>query len=139
MLITYNLLFTPTRIGDTDRALSLLKEFRSLYPASLIRSSYQPLPTFSNLIRLSISSQMMEDDVPPHILFHDIEALHHKLAVKGDVKGLGYVKWFCMDYESALRKRRRMRLEEKGGGSRMNMGRLLENGGKKPRSALNVG
>jgi hypothetical protein len=57
---------------------------------------------------------MAESDIPPHILWGDIDVLHQRLVREGKKGELGWLKWVCKSYEVALRKRRRWRLKGKG-------------------------
>ena len=64
-------------------------------------------------IRLSSEINLLEDQVPPHLLFHDISILHQRLVRDGDLQGVGLVKWACVSYEKALETRRSRRLNSK--------------------------
>lgn len=44
--------------------------------------------------------------MPPIIAFGDVDLLHARLAEHGRIKDLGYIKWVCMAYANALKKRR---------------------------------
>jgi hypothetical protein len=55
-----------------------------------------------------------EADVPPHLLFKDVDVLHQRLVRDERYKEVGTVKWVCQGYEAALAKRRRWRLEGVG-------------------------
>ncbi|KIJ60928.1 hypothetical protein HYDPIDRAFT_177233 [Hydnomerulius pinastri MD-312] len=69
--------------------------------------SASSLPTTARpLVRLTSSIGPRDDRVPPLIGFADVELLHTRLAERGRTKELGYLKWVCKSYESAIRKRR---------------------------------
>lgn len=101
-------------IDRPDLALDLLSSFRDRYPAQSILRAFRPTPDLGHKVRLSSPSTTLEDDVPPHILFHDVDILHQRLVRNGDIKSVGKVKWITVSYESALRKRRNMRLGNGG-------------------------
>jgi hypothetical protein len=63
-------------------------------------------------VRLSPAINMLEDHVPPHILFHDIDVLHHRLVRDRNLKGVGAVKWASTGYQRALESRRGKRIKE---------------------------
>jgi len=69
-------------------------------PASL--SSWTARP----LVRLTSVVTPKDDRVPPVIGFSDVDLLHARLAEHGRIKDVGYIKWVCMAYASALKKRR---------------------------------
>ncbi|KAJ9097439.1 hypothetical protein QFC19_006809 [Naganishia cerealis] len=100
-------------IENTSRALQLLGEFRDRFPPDAIISAYSPSPQFANKIRFSPSQRILEDDVPPHILFHDVERLHHRFIRDGNLQGVGKIKWTTLGYQLALEKRKNLRLREK--------------------------
>ncbi|KAG8215307.1 hypothetical protein J3R82DRAFT_8896 [Butyriboletus roseoflavus] len=58
------------------------------------------------LVRLTSAVSPKDDRVPPIIAFSDVDLLHARLAEHGRVKDLGYIKWVCMAYANALKKRR---------------------------------
>ena len=58
------------------------------------------------LVRLTSVISPKDDRVPPVIAFDDVDLLHTRLAEHGRIKDLGYIKWACMAYGNALRKRR---------------------------------
>lgn len=100
-------------VNQATTALDRLDTFRSRYPPDLILRTFKQAPHLTRL-RAHDPNQVLEDDVPPHVLFHDVESLHHALVRQGDVKGIGKLKWICVGYEVALRKRRQMRLKGEG-------------------------
>ncbi|KAF8548422.1 hypothetical protein OG21DRAFT_1423101, partial [Imleria badia] len=109
-----------TLSGDIDGALELLRSFVSRYPpnalfakppilstrtvltnpASLSSSTARPL------VRLTSVVTPKDDRIPPIIGFSDVDLLHARLAEHSRIKELGYIKWVCMAYANALRKRR---------------------------------
>ncbi|KAF9221706.1 hypothetical protein BS17DRAFT_736823 [Gyrodon lividus] len=58
------------------------------------------------LIRLTSAVGPKDDRIPPLIGFSDVDLLHARLAEHGRVTDLGYIKWVCKAYASALKKRR---------------------------------
>jgi hypothetical protein len=58
------------------------------------------------LVRLTTALDVQDDEVPPLLMFADVEVLHHRLVAASDLRSLAYVKWVCKSYEGALRKRR---------------------------------
>jgi hypothetical protein len=58
------------------------------------------------LVRLTSVVTPKDDRVPPVIGFSDVDLLHARLAEHGRIKDVGYIKWVCMAYASALKKRR---------------------------------
>lgn len=69
-----------------------------------------PVPSASStarpLVRLTSVVSPKDDRVPPIIAFSDLDLLHARLAEHGRIKDLGYIKWVCMAYANALKKRR---------------------------------
>jgi hypothetical protein len=55
-----------------------------------------------------------ESDIPPVMLWNDLDVVHQRLAREGRRKDIGWLTWVCKSYEVALRKRRRWRLKKKG-------------------------
>ncbi len=94
---------------DTTTALSRLDEFHNLYPPSAVVAGYAPLPNVDLSIRMSSIGSTPEADVPPHLLWKDLDVLHQRLVTKEDRKGVARVKWIAKSYEGALLKRRRFR------------------------------
>ncbi|KAJ9103223.1 hypothetical protein QFC21_002646 [Naganishia friedmannii] len=99
-------------IENTSRALQLLGDFRDRFPPDAIISAYSPSPRFANKIRFNPSQRILEDNIPPHILFHDVERLHHRFVRDGDLQAVGKIKWTTLGYQLALEKRKSMRLAE---------------------------
>ncbi|KAG6377684.1 hypothetical protein JVT61DRAFT_14453 [Boletus reticuloceps] len=69
-------------------------------PASSALSTARPL------VRLTSVVVPKDDRVPPVIGFSDVDLLHARLAEQRKIKDLGYIKWVCMAYGNALKKRR---------------------------------
>lgn len=103
-------------VEDTSRALDMLGEFRDRFPPDAIISAYRPSPRFANKIRFTSPHRTLEDDIPPHILFHDMEILHHRFVRDGNLQGVGKIKWITLGYQLALEKRKSMRMAEKKAG-----------------------
>jgi hypothetical protein len=90
----------------------MLGEFRDRFPPDAIIAAYKPLARFAHKIRFS-SQRTLEDDVPPHVLFHDMEILHHRFVRDGNLRAVGKIKWITLGYQLALEKRKGLRLAEK--------------------------
>lgn len=102
----------PFRIENSPRALDMLGEFRDRFPPDAIIAAYKPSARFAHKIRFS-SHRTLEDDIPPHILFHDMEILHHRFVRDGNLQAVGKIKWITLGYQLALEKRKSLRLAEK--------------------------
>lgn len=94
----------------------MLEQFRVRFPASdIVNNDHTAFESegrtpFTPQIRLSSAINVLEDQVPPHLLFHDLSILHHRLVRDGDLQGVGLLKWACVSYEKALETRRSRRL-----------------------------
>ena len=96
--------------------MQLLRQFGTAYPPSKItsdsKSKSRPdalrtrLAGPQPLARLTADSWIADDAVPPHLLFSDVESLHHRLLVANRLKDVSYVKWLTTSYRCALRARR---------------------------------
>ena len=98
-----------------DSAVALVKTFAQLYPPSalggpqkkpLFRSTRTRLVGGRPLVRLFSDLEVPDDNVPPSLTFTELEVLHHKLVVANRQQDIGYLKWLCVSYGSALRARR---------------------------------
>ncbi|KAF7297320.1 hypothetical protein MIND_00965300 [Mycena indigotica] len=98
-------------------ALSQLRIFFNRYPPrdlrkpsalQAFRSTRTVLVGPKPLVRLTTPSEVPDDDVPPFLLFDDVELLHHRLVAKipQPQKEIGWLKYVCKSYEWALRRRR---------------------------------
>ena len=58
------------------------------------------------LVRMTSSTEVPDDHVPPLLMFRDVEVLHHRLVARGARKEIDYLKYLTKAYEWALRKRR---------------------------------
>ncbi|KIJ18275.1 hypothetical protein PAXINDRAFT_9350 [Paxillus involutus ATCC 200175] len=74
--------------------------------ANPIPSTPSSSTTSRPLIRLTSAVGPKDDRVPPLIGFNDVDLLHARLAEHGRARDLGYIKWVCKAYASALKKRR---------------------------------
>ncbi|KAJ7756247.1 hypothetical protein B0H16DRAFT_1417252 [Mycena metata] len=102
--------------GHVQRALDHIKAFAERYPPSHLyerrpkadfRSTRTVLTVGAHpLVRLTAPTEVPDDAVPPLLLFHDLELLHHRLVAAGMKEGVGYVKYISKAYEWALRGRR---------------------------------
>lgn len=107
----------------TKDPMTILRQFHSSHPPTSILDGYTATPSTPFQIRMIDRTRMAESDIPPHILWGDIDVLHQRLVREGRKAELGWLKWVCKSYEVALRKRRRWRLKGKGEEGRM-VGRL---------------
>jgi hypothetical protein len=94
----------------------MLGEFRDRFAPDAIIAAHRPSARFANKIRFSSSHRTLEDDIPPHILFHDMEILHHRFVRDGNLQAVGKIKWITLGYQLALEKRKSLRLAEKNAG-----------------------
>lgn len=110
-----------------DGPISLLNSFHSLYPPSTILDGYSATPPTPFQIRMTDRTSLAESDIPPNILFGDVDVLHQRLVREGR-KELGWLKWVCKSYEVALRKRRRWRLKGRGEEGRRRKPKRIDGG-----------
>jgi hypothetical protein len=99
---------------DLPTSFSLLFRFSELHPPSSILRSYTPFPDPGLGIRFSDPTMTREADIPPHLLFGDVEVLYQRLARDEDQKKVKFVTWLTTSYEKALEKRRKWRLSGAG-------------------------
>jgi len=98
----------------TTESTSLLSTFYETFPPASILRTYTPTPHTPFQIRTTDRAGA-ESDIPPHLLWSDVDVLHQRLVREGKKGEVGWLKWVCKSYEVALRKRRRWRLKGKGG------------------------
>lgn len=98
-----------------EKALDLLQYFVRRYPPSSIRTPSEKLYLRSTrtvltaprpLVRMTTTTDVPDDGVPPLLTFNDLEVLHHRLVAFEMHKEVGYVKWVANAYEWMLRVRR---------------------------------
>ncbi|KAF8192641.1 hypothetical protein K438DRAFT_1906805 [Mycena galopus ATCC 62051] len=101
--------------GQLQRALNHVKAFAERYPPSHVyesppksgfRSTRTVLVGARPLVRLSTPNEVPDDNVPPLLMFNDLEILHHRLVAAFMTSGIGYIKYISKAYEWALRSRR---------------------------------
>ena len=95
-------------------SLSLLARFHQLLPPTNILQTYTATPATPFRIRMTDPTATPESDIPPVMLWNDLDVVHQRLAREGRRKDIGWLTWVCKSYEVALRKRRRWRLKKKG-------------------------
>lgn len=100
--------------GHADTALALLREFRRRYPPQDIVDRYQPFELFTLESRVTDVTKLAEPEVPPHMLFNDLDVLHQHLVRKEDWDGTAKVKFIAKEYEHALVRRRADRVKNRG-------------------------
>lgn len=109
---------------DTTTSLSLLNQFHELYPPDHILQGYSPTSDHGFSVRFTDPTTVAESDVPPHLLFKDVDVLHQRLVRDDKLGEVGRVKWICQSYEKALVKRRKWRLGGVGKGRERKKGQL---------------
>jgi len=75
-------------------------------PKPALRSTRTVLVGQRPLVRLTSSTEVPDDHVPPLLMFDDVELLHHRLVAAEAREDIGYLKYLCKAYEWALRARR---------------------------------
>ncbi|KAF8658409.1 hypothetical protein AX16_001962 [Volvariella volvacea WC 439] len=116
---------TLALVGDLNGALTHVRAFFALYPPSAIRQ-FDPKLSISStrtvltgnkpLVRMTGTSEIPDDRVPPLLTFGDLEILHHRLVAAGDRENaIGYLKYVSKAYEWALRVRRDEAMKAKPG------------------------
>lgn len=114
---TNQICFPLYRVGELDRAMSLLRDFASRYsctavatpaPKHPMRSARTQLFGGRPLVRMSAPSEVPDDTVPPVLTFTDLEILHNRLVTAGPSFSMdvSYLTFLCKAYEGALRTRR---------------------------------
>ncbi|KAJ6578876.1 hypothetical protein DFH09DRAFT_1361225 [Mycena vulgaris] len=101
--------------GQVERALDHIKAFAERYPPAHLferapkasfRSTRTVLVGARPLVRLTSTTEVPDDNVPPLLMFQDLEILHHRLVATSNVPGIAYIKYLSKAYEWALRGRR---------------------------------
>ncbi|KAI8990403.1 hypothetical protein BD414DRAFT_483529 [Trametes punicea] len=100
--------------GHLREAVQLVRTFVERYPPDVIKQA-NPKPALRStrvalqaprpLVRLFTPVEVPDDTVPPLLSFPEVELLHHRLVTVGDEKNIRYLKWVCMAYAGALRRR----------------------------------
>ena len=100
---------TPTTSPSTSTPIPLFAKPPILSTRTVLTNPASVSPSTSTarpLVRLTSVVTPKDDRVPPVIGFSDVDLLHARLAERGRIKDVGYVKWACMAYAGALKKRR---------------------------------
>ncbi|KAF9460459.1 hypothetical protein BDZ94DRAFT_1197820 [Collybia nuda] len=102
--------------GNTDRAVHQVRAFAQRYPPSALRVPFEKPSLRSTrtvlvgerpLVRLTSTIEVPDDNVPPLLMFDDLEVLHHRLVAKENSGvEIGYLTYLCRAYEWSLRVRR---------------------------------
>ena len=100
--------------NHTAMSLALLQEFQRRYPQSAITEDYQPLKLFALGSKFTDTTRTPDADVPPHLLFTDVDVLHQRLVRKEDWDGIARLKYITKEYEHELLKRRMFRRKNVG-------------------------
>ncbi|KAI0773635.1 hypothetical protein C8Q74DRAFT_1331062 [Fomes fomentarius] len=110
--------------GHSREAVDLVRRFFERYPAHNISPANPRHPLLSTrtvlqaprpLVRLMSPTEVPDNTVPPMLSFPELEVLHHRLLAKGDRDGIGYLKYVCMTYAGALKRRKEATLQAKSG------------------------
>ncbi|KAI0369283.1 hypothetical protein BV20DRAFT_968143 [Pilatotrama ljubarskyi] len=101
--------------GNTREAVHLVRSFVAQYPPDVVkqanpkpelRSTQVTLQAPRPLVRLLTPVEIPDDTVPPLLSFPEVEILHHRLVAVGDTDSIRYLKWVCMAYAGALKRRK---------------------------------
>jgi hypothetical protein len=114
---TYRAMIRALSLSPTtpvEEPISILKLFYSRYHPSAILDGYIATPPTPFQIRMTDWTRTAESNIPPNILFGDVDVLHQRLVREGKKEEVGWLKWICKSYEVALRKRRTWRLKGRG-------------------------
>lgn len=95
-------------------ALDLTSRFHTLFPPSSVLSTYSPNALTAFKIRMTDPTIAPESEIPPIMLWRDVDVLHQRLVREGRRKDIGWLTWVCKSYEVALRTRKRWRLKKRG-------------------------
>ena len=98
----------------TMEGMKILEDFHKTYPSADITRTYTPLTDAGVESRMTDFTALVEPDVPPHLVFQDLDVLHQRLVRKEDFAGVGFVKRIASEYEAALFKRRKFRRKNIG-------------------------
>ena len=107
--------FFLERNRQVNRAMDHIRGFAARYdPQALripsvkpdLRSTRTLLDAPRPLVRMTSTTEVPDDHVPPFLTFADVEIVHHRLVALGMYKEIGYLKWLCKAYEWALRVRK---------------------------------
>ncbi|OBZ74606.1 hypothetical protein A0H81_05466 [Grifola frondosa] len=82
--------------GKVRRAVEHLRSFIQCYPPGVVKAARA----------VDSTVEIPDDTVPPFLTFPELEILHHRLVAESDRAGIRFLKWVCMSYEGALRRRR---------------------------------
>lgn len=98
---------------DVELGLQRLRDFVELYPPQQILDNYAP--HLNRLkVRMMEPSRVAEANVPPLLMFSDIETLHHQCKLAENWDGVNYIKKVATKYEYTLAQRRKWRLRGAG-------------------------
>lgn len=100
--------------GHADTSLALVREFRKRFPPDDIAKAYIPLELFTMDSRITDVTKLAEPEVPPHLVFSDVDVLHQRMVRCEDWDGLGRLKFITKEYEHALYRRRANRAKNVG-------------------------
>ncbi|KAH9894019.1 hypothetical protein C8Q73DRAFT_745662 [Cubamyces lactineus] len=101
--------------GNACEAVQLVRDFVARYPPHVVKHA-NPKPALRSmrvsleaprpLVRLFTPVEVPDDTVPPLLSFPEVEILHHRLVMIGDTANIRYLKWVCMSYAGALKRRK---------------------------------
>ncbi|EIW69921.1 hypothetical protein TREMEDRAFT_29866 [Tremella mesenterica DSM 1558] len=99
-----------------DQALDNLKDFYTLYPPEKITMGYTPVQDMGLAVRATDRTIVAEPDIPPHMLFEDVDVLHQRLVRDERWEEVAWLKWVLKGWEEALKRRRKWRMRGVGEG-----------------------
>ena len=102
--------------------MALVREFHSKYPPSHVGIPAEGIDALGSnriqlfapkpLVRMTSATEVVDDKIPPLLLFRHVEFLHKQLAILQRRQEIGYLKYLCMAYDGALRRRRELTLKK---------------------------
>ncbi|KAI0632976.1 hypothetical protein C8Q77DRAFT_860489 [Trametes polyzona] len=108
--------------GNLREGVELVRSFVARYPPDVVkqaapkpelRSTRTALQGARPLVRLLTPVEVPDDRVPPLLSFQEVESLHHRLVAARDGESIRYLKWVCMSYAGALKRRKEAVLRAK--------------------------
>ena len=92
-----------------------MRQFFQTYPPRAVKQA-NPRPELRStrvlltgarpLVRLTTPVEIPDDTVPPLLSFPELQTLHAKLVDAVDKSVIAYVKYVCVSYRGALRRRK---------------------------------
>jgi hypothetical protein len=111
--------------GDIATSLKLLAEFVKLYPSKDLLTTYAPkLRTPGFMFNMVDPATVAEPNIPPHLLFKDLDVVHQACVRDEDWAGVKQIKFATTSYLNALKKRRKWRVG--GAGVKRELGKIQQ-------------